>query len=97
MPGYLSVEVSHVQTAWDNTTVDSLTLAVISEQELYHARRAAVVHVPQEWPHAVVCRNCHARYPCATALWGLGTLKATGWELSDLFDLLESVEAGGQP
>jgi len=33
----------------------------------------------------------------ASALWAYGVLQALNWDLSDLFDLLEAVEAGGQP
>jgi len=91
--GYLTIKPDHVRQAWSASAVDGQVRArPTSNQELAHARRIAVVHVPQEWPHGVICRNCHSVFPCALAQWALGVLKAMRWELCDVLELLESAE-----
>jgi hypothetical protein len=90
---YLSIKVDYVRAAWLACTAGNEAGRSASNQELAHARRIAVVHVPQDWPHGVVCRNCHSVSPCAAAEWAFGVLKAMRWELCDLFELLELTEA----
>lgn len=100
MPGYLSIKVDHVRSAWEACKANGggpPDAAGPSDHETQHARRVATVHVPQSWPHGVVCRNCHGLFPCAAAQWAIGVLKALNWQLSDLFDLLEATELGEQP
>ncbi|WP_117208679.1 hypothetical protein [Allorhizocola rhizosphaerae] len=97
MTGYLSVKVDHVRSAWEVCATnggDQPNAASPYDQEAQQARWVATVHVPQSWPHGVVCRNCHGRFPCAAAQWAIGVLKALDWQLADLFDLLEAAEAG---
>jgi hypothetical protein len=48
-------------------------------QDLPYAKRAVVVHQGEDWPSGRYCRNCHARFPCRLARWGLGVLGAAGW------------------
>jgi len=92
MSGYLSVKVEHVRGAWQACPATEVGARPLSNQEVSHARRMAVIHVPQEWPHGVVCLNCHSLFPCAAVQWAVGVLKSMRWELTDLFDLLEEAE-----
>lgn len=101
MPGFLDVKARHVQVAWDRCATAGTEWAMsdkaavgVSAANVGHGRRIAVVHVPQEWPHGVVCRNCHANFPCAAAQWAFEVLRGAGWDVSDLFDLLETNECG---
>jgi len=93
---YLSIEVNHVRKAWDACQACESRTGVSpqSNEQLKHARRIAMVHVPQKWPHGVVCRNDHSLYPCAPALWAYEVLKTMRWDISDLMDLLEVAEVG---
>ncbi|HCT80836.1 MAG TPA: hypothetical protein DGG94_13010 [Micromonosporaceae bacterium] len=97
MPGYLTIDIEHIRTAWEDSTleVEALSTADLTvEEQLDYGRRAVAVHVPQSWPQGVFCRNCHARFPCGIAVWGMKLLRHRGWDLPDIVDLIEAVQAG---
>lgn len=91
MPGYLTYHTDEIHIAWEHWAPEPshLSSTPISEQQRRHARRIAIVHVPQRWPWAIPCRNCHAPFPCATARWAIGILKTSGWTWPDALKLFE--------
>jgi hypothetical protein len=98
MPGYLTVDTDHVRRAWEDAghaQPDWPEPVLALGEQLDYGRLAVTVHVPQPWPHGVVCRNCHAAYPCRIATWGMHLLQAQDWKLSDVVNLIEArVETG---
>lgn len=66
-------------------------------QDLPYAQRAVVIHQGEDWPAGRFCRNCHARFPCRLARWGVGVLRVAGWTIGRIAQLVEKAEAGGVP
>jgi hypothetical protein len=65
--------------------------------DLPYAQRAVVIHQGEDWPTGRFCRNCHDRYPCRLARWGVGVLQAAGWTSTRMAELLARAEAGEVP
>ena len=92
---YLSIDTEKLGAAWDEARATVLPATDLSRDEQRDfGRRAAVVHVPQSWPHGSYCHNCGHSYPCRLAKWGMRMLQDQGWELADLVKLIEGVQAG---
>jgi hypothetical protein len=66
-------------------------------QDVPYAQRAVVIHQGEDWPTGRFCRNCHGRYPCRLARWGVGVLQAAGWTSGQMAGLLARAEAGEVP
>jgi hypothetical protein len=66
-------------------------------QDLPYAQRAVVVHQGEDWPSGRYCRNCHARFPCRLACWGLAVLQTAGWTSERIAGLLERAQSGEVP
>jgi hypothetical protein len=77
----------------DDYPVDLATI----RDDLPYAQRAVVIHQGEEWPTGRLCRNCHGRFPCRLARWGVGVLKTAGWTSERIARLLERAEAGDVP
>lgn len=96
---YLTLDVDQIGKAWEEAShreFDVSEPVLTVEEQLKYGRRAVVVHVSQSWPHGLRCHNCNHPYPCEIVLWGMALLQARGWELSDVIDLIEGVQAGGR-
>lgn len=97
---YLTLDFDQIRLAWDKAGDTELLVSrpvLAVEEQLDYGRRAVAVHVPQMWPHGVFCHNCGHRYPCRIVLWGMALLRARGWHLADVVDLIESIQAGDRP
>jgi hypothetical protein len=77
----------------DDYPVDLETI----RDDLPYAQRAVVIHQGEDWPTGRFCRNCHDRYPCRLARWGVGVLQAAGWTSTRMAELLARAEAGEVP
>jgi hypothetical protein len=64
-------------------------------QDLPYAQRAVVIHQSEDRPAGQFCRNCHARYPCRLARWGVVVLHVAGWTNKRIAQFAEQAEAGG--
>lgn len=96
---YLTLDLEQIHLAWEASRHSEHVLSepvLAVEEQLRYGRRAVVVHVPQSWPHRIVCHNCGHAFPCRIALWGMALLRAQGWDLSGVIDLIERVQAGEQ-
>ncbi|PSK65990.1 hypothetical protein B0E53_02027 [Micromonospora sp. MH33] len=65
---------------------DFPVLTPVTDEDLALAARAVRVHVPEPWPHALLCRSEHVIYPCRLARWGHATLEAAGLSGDQLGD-----------
>jgi hypothetical protein len=70
---------------------------VNAERDVRYAQKALVIHQGEDWPTGRFCRNCHARFPCRLARWGVRVLVAAGWTSRDMAHLVERAEAGDVP
>jgi hypothetical protein len=77
----------------DDYPVDLETI----RQDMPYAQRAVVIHQGEDWPTGRFCRNCHARYPCRLARWGVGVLQTADWTSRQMAQLIERAEAGEVP
>ncbi len=77
----------------DDYVVDLTTLRA----DLPYAQRAVAIHQGEDWPMGRFCRNCHDRYPCRLARWGVGLLQAAGWTSERIAGLVARAEAGDVP
>jgi hypothetical protein len=51
----------------------------VSAADVVCAQKAVIVHSAQEWPHGMLCLNCHAYHPCLVHRRGRQLLSAAGW------------------
>jgi hypothetical protein len=65
--------------------------------DLPYAQRAVVIHQGEDWPAGKFCRNCHGRFPCQLARWGVDVLQAAGWSSRQIAELVERAETGDVP
>jgi hypothetical protein len=65
--------------------------------DLSYAKRAVVIHQGEDWPSGRFCRNCHARFPCRLARWGMSVLQVAGWTSERIAELPRKAEAGDVP
>jgi hypothetical protein len=65
--------------------------------DLPYAQRAVVIHQGEDWPTGRLCRNCHGRWPCRLARWGVSVLQAAGWTSERIAGLVARAEAGEVP
>lgn len=65
--------------------------------DLPYAQRAVVIHQGEDWPTGRLCRNCHERYPCRLARWGIGVLQVAGWARERIAVLVARAESGDVP
>jgi hypothetical protein len=65
--------------------------------DLPYAERAVVIHQGEDWPSGRFCRNCHARFPCRLARWGVGVLQVAGWTNERIAELPAQAKAGDVP
>jgi hypothetical protein len=61
------------------------------------AMRVVVIHGPEDWLAGRHCHNCHERFPCELARWGVETLLADSWPQEDVARLMRRVERGEIP
>lgn len=97
---YLTIDLEQIRKAWEESAkeqLDESELIFSVEEQLDYGRRAVAIHIPQSWPHGMRCHNCNHPYPCRIILWGMTLLRARGWDLPDVIDLLESIQGGGRP
>lgn len=57
---------------------DLPALTSVTEQDLVLAARAVRVHVPENWPHGLLCRGERDPYPCRLARWSRAALATAG-------------------
>ncbi len=88
-----SAATAHSEPHLDDYSVD---LEAIRD-DLPYAQRAVVIHQGEDWPTGRLCRNCHDRYPCRLARWGVGVLQAAGWTSERMAGLVKRAEAGEVP
>ncbi len=50
----------------------------VTDEDLALAALAVRVHVPESWPHGLLCRSERVPYPCRLARWGHTTLETAG-------------------
>jgi hypothetical protein len=74
----------------------SVSLETLRE-DLPYAQRAVVIHQGEDWPTGRFCRNCHARYPCRLARWGVNVLQVAGWTSERIAQLVAQAKAGKVP
>jgi hypothetical protein len=94
---YLTVDIEHVRLAWEvaaRAPQDWPEPVLTVSGQLDYGRKAITIHLPQAWPHGIICRNCHATYPCRIVLWGMHLMRERGWTLADAVDLIEAMQAG---
>jgi hypothetical protein len=77
----------------DDYRVDLETI----REDVPYAQRAVVIHQGEDWPTGRFCRNCHDRYPCRLARWGVGVLQTAGWTSERMARLVARAEAGEVP
>jgi hypothetical protein len=70
---------------------------LLAERDVRYAQMAVVIHQGEDWPSGRFCRNCHARFPCRLARWGVRVLAAAGWTSRDMAHLVEQAKAGEVP
>jgi hypothetical protein len=75
--------------------VDEVTMAPVGPDELRAAVRAVAVHAAEPWPHAVVCRNDRAAFPCRWHRWGLQVLRDAGWSDEDIAAAVRTLQDSG--
>lgn len=75
MPSYLAVGANDIRAAWLVASRAPASSSPHSPVDLGVIRRMAVVHVPQQWPQGLLCRNCHAAFPCVWAVSSIGMLQ----------------------
>ncbi|MEH0818549.1 MULTISPECIES: hypothetical protein [unclassified Micromonospora] len=57
---------------------DLPALTPVTDQDRVLAARAVRAHVPENWPHGLLCRGERAPYPCRLARCGRASLAAAG-------------------
>lgn len=63
--------------------------AQVTLRDVQVAVRVVVVHAPQRWPDATLCRNDRAPYPCRLARWGRRVLEVRGFSVADVDALID--------
>ena len=54
------------------------------DRDIRVAIHAIAVHWPQPWPHAVLCANDRASYPCSVRLWADSVVQESRYTESDV-------------
>lgn len=78
-----------------NDGVDEITMTAVEPDELRAAVRAVAVHAAERWPHAVICRNDRAPFPCRWHRWGMQVLRAAGWSDEDVATAVQTLQESG--
>src|SRR4051794_4217030 len=71
--------------------------AAEAERDVRSGKRAVIVHQAEQWPAGVICRNCHAGWPCRWYRWGLAVLCLAGWQDVEIAELVRQAENGELP
>lgn len=97
----LTIDQVLAVSAWQQAQLserDVFAHGLSAEDKLKYGRLAVTTHAPNVLPEqTMICRNCHDRYPCWLASWGMALLKELGWTEDDLLALIDHLDAGGRP
>jgi hypothetical protein len=69
----------------------------VTQEQLWLAVRAVLIHTAQRWPSGVYCANDRSPYPCRMRRWGERVLLSAGWRGEDIAALARQADVGPPP